>query len=71
MPIPVGFFTTRIIIEVEVHTQFGPEMAIQLVRDRLKVPAVNAIRFSECATNYVGPHHDPVDYFVPFLVGSR
>jgi hypothetical protein len=62
MPIPAGFFTTRITVEVEVHTQFGPEAAIQLVRDRLKVPAVNAVRVTVCATNYAGPHCAPDKY---------
>lgn len=47
------FHTTKITVEVEVETQFGPASAVSLVNMLLKVPAVKKIEITNLTTDYV------------------
>lgn len=46
------FYKTRLVIEVEVETQFGPESAMNLIIARLQCPAVTDITMLSGETNY-------------------
>lgn len=47
------FYNTKILVEVDVSTQFGPNDAVNLVRTNLKCPAVSNIKIKEVRTDFV------------------
>lgn len=56
------FSTNILLVEVVVSTQFGPDKAVQLVKDRLKCPAVENIKFFDVESNFI-PHHEPGEMY--------
>lgn len=46
------FYTTKLTVEMEVQTQFGPADAIELVKNLNKVPAVVSFNVSKLETDY-------------------
>lgn len=46
------FYTSKVLLEVEVDHQFSPEQAIQSLFDRLKYPAIRNKKILRVATNY-------------------
>jgi len=45
-------FTTKLTIELSIHTQFGPADAMQMIGNLLvPVPAVDSVRITHVSTN--------------------
>ena len=56
------FYTTKLLVEVEVKTQFGPDGALSLVKTNLIWPAVTGLKVLKAESNF------NID---EFRVGSR
>jgi hypothetical protein len=52
MPKPDDFYTTKVLIEVEVSHQFDPKDGINLVTGLLSVPAIEKVNVLSAVTNY-------------------
>jgi len=62
-----GFYKTKLLVEVEVMTQFGPDDAKKVVETSLispAKPAITGLKFVSGTTNYNGPHKNPNNVFV-------
>jgi hypothetical protein len=62
------FYTTKLLIEVDVSTQFGPRDAICLVKTLLKCPAITSVSIKSGHTNYNGPHEPPATNMRPLVL---
>jgi len=58
-----NFYTTKLLIEVEVSHQFDPMDAINIVTGLLTVPAIKKVEIVNAITNFV-LHGNPTDEFV-------
>lgn len=56
------FFRTKMLVEIEVDTQFGPESATGLVRTLLNVPAVQSLVLEKIESNYVPASTSDANY---------
>jgi len=53
--------TTKLTIELEIKTQFGPESAISMVDSLTRVPAITSVNVVKLETDYVPPEGLPDD----------
>jgi hypothetical protein len=58
------FYTTHVLVEVEVSHQFEPAQGIQLVKGRIECPAVKEITVLSATSNY-RLHGPPLKEFWP------
>lgn len=63
----MGFYTTKVLVEVEVSHQFDPAQGIRIVTTRLSgvdIPAVKSVKVVAAESNYK-LHSEPLDQLYP------
>jgi hypothetical protein len=66
----VDFYTTKVVVEVEVLHQFNPAQGISIVTGRLSgvdIPAVKHVKVLSAESNY-RLHATPMDKMVPLTL---
>lgn len=62
----MSFYRTKLVLEVEVSTQFGPEDAKIMIEDILNKPAISNLIFLCGRTNYIKPLVSPSEQFIDY-----
>ena len=64
---PQEFFTSKILLEVTIAHQFDPQRGVEdIILERLKCPAVDAVEILEIRSNYV-ENGSPKDFLSTFV----
>lgn len=67
MTTPDGFYTTRVLVEVEYSHQFDPMRGMDIITTRLtgpSIPAVKSVRMIQAESNYQ-LHGKPLEVMKP------
>lgn len=57
-----SFYKTKLVVEIEVSTQFGPTDAVNMVKHLTNVPAVLSVTVSKLETDYL-PQNEKEENF--------
>jgi len=62
-----NFYTTKVLMEVEVQHQFDPKSGIETITERLNVPAVKSVKVLSAQSDYQ-LHSDALEKMVPIAL---
>jgi len=64
------FYTTKLLIEVEVQHQFDTQQAVNIVKDALAFPAIRNTKIVAAVSNF-RLHQSPSETFEPIQIDSK